>query len=61
MVRDYFPLSIAISTAHCNQQNERDHLANNIRQGRHTWLSARRRMGKTSLVEQVSKDLVRKR
>lgn len=61
MVRDYFPLGIAIGTAHCNRRNERDHLANNIRQGRHTWLSARRRMGKTSLVEQVSKDLARKR
>ncbi len=61
MAKDYFPLGIAVGTAHCNRRNERDHLANNIRQGRHTRLSARRRMGKTSLVEQVSKDLARKR
>lgn len=58
---DYFPLGIAVGNAHCNRQDERDHLANNVRQGRHTWLSARRRMGKTSLVEQVNQDLARKR
>lgn len=59
--RNLFPLGIAVGAAHCNRETERRRLAENIRSGRHTWLSARRRMGKTSLIEQVVLDLERRR
>ncbi len=58
---DLFPLGIAIGAAHCNREAERKRLADNVRRGRHTWLSARRRMGKTSVIEQVALDLKRRR
>ena len=56
---DLFPLGIATGSAHCNRVAERAELARNIRAGAHTWLWGRRRMGKTSLVEQVLLDLAR--
>jgi len=56
-----FPLGIAVGAAHCNREAERKRLADNVQRGRHTWLSARRRMGKTSLIEQVTLDLKRRR
>ena len=52
-----FPLGIATGPAHCNRREERDELRRNISAGRHTWLWGRRRMGKTSLIEQVLRDL----
>lgn len=56
-----FPLGIAVGAAHCNREAERKRLADNVLRGRHTWLSARRRLGKTSLIEQVTLDLKRRR
>ena len=52
-----FPLGIATGDAHCNRTEERAELRHNIGAGAHTWLWGRRRMGKTSLVEQVLQDL----
>lgn len=52
-----FPLGIATGDAHCNRTEERAELRRNIGAGTHTWLWSRRRMGKTSLVEQVLQDL----
>ncbi|MGI9303071.1 MAG: AAA family ATPase [Gammaproteobacteria bacterium] len=56
-IRELFPLGVATGGAHCNRHQERDQLQKNILNGHHTWLWARRRMGKTSLIEQVLKDL----
>ena len=56
---DLFPLGIATGSAHCNRAAERAELAGNVRTGAHTWIWGRRRMGKTSLVEQVLMDLAR--
>ena len=56
-VRDLFPLGVATGPAHCNRAVERAELGRNILTGTHTWLWARRRMGKTSLLEQVGRDL----
>lgn len=54
---DFFPLGVATGGAHCNRKRERAELVRNVLDGRHTWLWGRRRMGKTSLVEQVVRDL----
>ena len=54
-----FPLGVATGPAHCNRAAERAELAGNVRTGAHTWLWGRRRMGKTSLVEQVLLDVAR--
>jgi hypothetical protein len=56
-----FPLGIATGAAHCNRSAERRLLRDNLRSGTHTWLWARRRMGKTSLVEQVLGEIERGR
>ena len=55
--QEHFPLGVATGGAHCNRKQERAELARNVLEGRHMWLWGRRRMGKTSLVEQVAKDL----
>ena len=55
--QDFFPLGVATGGAHCNRKEERAELVRNVLEGRHVWLWGRRRMGKTSLVEQVAKDL----
>lgn len=52
-----FPLGVATGSAHCNRTEERAELTGNVLAGAHTWLWGRRRMGKTSLVEQVLLDL----
>lgn len=52
-----FPLGIATGAAFCNRQEERERLIQNIRSGRHTWIIARRRFGKSSLVAQVLLDM----
>ncbi|MEL7025100.1 MAG: hypothetical protein AAGL69_15295 [Pseudomonadota bacterium] len=57
LTRDLFPLGIATGPAFCNREVERDTLKRNIRAGRHSWIWARRRIGKTSLVEQVILEL----
>ncbi len=59
--KNLFPLGIATGAAHCNRSTERKTLRDNLRSGTHTWLWARRRMGKTSLVEQVLSELERGR
>lgn len=59
--KNLFPLGIAIGAAHCNRKAERDTLKEHIRSGTHTWLWARRRTGKTSLIEQVLGELSRAR
>ena len=56
-----FPLGVATGPAHCNRTTERAALIENILGGVHTWLWSRRRMGKTSLVEQVLEDLAHSR
>ena len=58
---DLFPLGIATGSAHCNRAKERAELTQAVLAGAHTWLWGRRRMGKTSLVEQVLRDLARSR
>ena len=52
-----FPLGVATGRAHCNRVHEREELSGNVRDGVHTWIWARRRIGKTSLIEQVVRDL----
>ena len=52
-----FPLGVATGRAHCNRFRQRDELAGNVREGVHTWIWARRRIGKTSLIEQVLRDV----
>lgn len=54
---ELFPLGVATGRAHCNRVRERNELAGNVREGVHTWLWARRRIGKTSLIEQVLRDV----
>lgn len=52
-----FPLGIATGAAHCDRNTERSELLCNIRTGTHTWLWGYRRVGKTSLVAQVLRDI----
>ena len=54
---DLFPLGVATGAAHCNRLREREELSGHVREGVHTWIWARRRIGKTSLIEQVLRDL----
>lgn len=61
MKENLFPLGIATGPAFCNRQDERKHLSGNITSGRHTWLMARRRYGKSSLIAQTLMDLARRR
>ena len=58
---NFFPLGVATGAAHCNRAAEQADLKRNILAGNHTWLWGRRRMGKTSLVEQVINDLTHSR
>ncbi len=53
MDKSYFPLTIATGRAFCDRENIRAQLQGNIEQIQPTLLSAPRRYGKTSLVEQV--------
>ena len=54
---ELFPLGLAVGPAHCNRTAERRELAAHVRDGVHTWIWARRRIGKTSLIEQVLRDI----
>lgn len=60
-VKALFPLGVATGAAFCDRDHERRLLRNNLSDGSHTWLWARRRMGKTSLLEQVLGELARAR
>ena len=57
VIKKLFPLGVATGAAHCNRKAEREELKTQLRAGTHTWLWARRRMGKTSLIEQVLSEL----
>ena len=61
VIKKLFPLGVATGAAHCNRKAEREELKTQLRAGTHTWLWARRRMGKTSLIEQVLSELKRGR
>lgn len=51
--RQYFPLGKAYGKAFCNRTDETNRLMGNIRNGKHTFLVAPRRYGKSSLCEKV--------
>lgn len=51
--RHYFPLGKAYGDAFCNRIEETKRLAGNIENGKHTFLIAPRRYGKSSLCERV--------
>lgn len=51
--RQYFPLGKAYGEAFCNRTEETKKLAGNIENGKHTFLIAPRRYGKSSLCERV--------
>jgi len=53
MNKVYFPLTIATGDTFCNRETIRAQIRNNIEQVQPTLLSAPRRYGKTSLVEQA--------
>ncbi len=56
-----FPPGIATGPAFCDREAERAALKEALLGGRHVWLWARRRIGKTSLIEQVRLELSRRR
>ena len=60
---ELFPRGVALGAAFCNRERERARLATNLlaARPRHTWISGRRRHGKTSLIAQVLEDVGRKR
>lgn len=51
--RQYFPLGKAYGKAFCNRVEETNKLMGNIKNGKHTFLIAPRRYGKSSLYEKV--------
>ena len=59
---ELFPRGIAVGNAFCDRERERAQLAGNLLSGRprHTWISGRRRHGKSSLVAQTLADVDRK-
>ena len=60
---ELFPRGIALGAAFCNRERERTQLATGLlaARPRHTWISGRRRHGKTSLIAKVLEDVRRKR
>ncbi len=60
---ELFPRGIALGKAFCNRERERAQLAANLTapRPRHTWISGRRRHGKSSLIAQTLLDLRKKR
>lgn len=55
-----FPSGIATGRAFCDRAAEREELGQRIVHGRHTWLAAPRRYGKSSLIRQTLIDHTRK-
>ena len=51
--RHYFPLGKAYGEAFCNRVEETQKLIGNIKNGKHTIISAPRRYGKSSLCERA--------
>jgi uncharacterized protein len=62
-VEELFPRGIALGSAFCNRERERAQLAGSMLAGRprHTWISGRRRHGKSSLIAQTLEDVRKKR
>lgn len=60
---ELFPRGIALGSAFCNRERERAQLASNLLAGRprHSWISGRRRHGKSSLIAQTLADVHKKR
>jgi uncharacterized protein len=60
---ELFPRGIALGKAFCNRERERAQLTANLLAGRprHTWISGRRRHGKSSLIAQALEDVHKKR
>lgn len=52
-MEQYFPLGLAVGDAFCNRVKERQWIADNIKNTRHSLLISPRRYGKTSLANQV--------
>ncbi len=50
-IREYFPLGKAYGNAFCNRSSETEQLQGNVMVGKHTFLVAPRRYGKSSLAE----------
>lgn len=57
MTIDLFPKVVVTGPAFCNRNKEREQLGRYIMMGRHVWIQAHRRHGKTSLVAQTVKDI----
>ena len=55
--RHMFPLGLAYGDAFCNRVNETKKLVGNIESGKHTFLVAPRRYGKSSLCEHAFEQL----
>ncbi len=55
--RQYFPLGKAYGKAFCNRKSEIEELIGNVENGKHTFLAAPRRYGKSSLCEAAIKKL----
>lgn len=53
ILRDYFPLGKAYGDAFCNRTEETERLTGNLLAGKHTFLVAPRRYGKSSLAEKA--------
>ncbi len=53
LTRNYFPLGKAYGEAFCNREDETEQLVGNILVGKHTFLVAPRRYGKSSLAEKA--------
>jgi uncharacterized protein len=60
---ELFPRGIAVGNAFCNRERERAQLAGNMlaARPRHTWISGRRRHGKSSLIAQTLEDVQKKK
>ncbi|MEW6585543.1 MAG: ATP-binding protein, partial [Nitrospirota bacterium] len=56
-MRDPFTLQVAKGEKFCDRDKEKAELLDHIRNGHHVVLSAKRRMGKSSLVEQVFSEI----
>jgi hypothetical protein len=54
---EYFPIGIATGKDFCNRDEERQTLAANVLGGAHTWLMSPRRLGKTSLITEVIREV----
>lgn len=54
---DFFPRTIVTGDAFCNRTTDRKVLSKKLLMGRHMWIQAHRRHGKTSLVKQTILDI----